>query len=151
VLSHRSAGELRAIARAGPAIVITAPRSRGSRAEITVHRSRRLDRGERSVIDPIPITSLPRTIVDLAEVLDERRLCDAVHEAEIRRLFDLRAVYEALGRAPGRTGRYRLLRLLSNYADPPFPRSEAERNFLRPCERHGAQTEREALRGRLWG
>jgi very-short-patch-repair endonuclease len=137
VLSHRSAGDLWAIARAGPAIEITAPRSRGSRPEITVHRSRRLDRADRSVIDAIPVTSLARTIVDLADVLDERRLGDAVQQAEVRRLFDLGAVYEALERVPGRAGRHRLLRLLSSYAEPPFTRSEAERNFLRLCERHG--------------
>lgn len=137
VLSHRSAGELWGIAREGSSVEITAPRSRGPRCDMTVHRSRQLAHAERSVIDAIPVTSLARTLLDLADVLDEGRLAKAVHEAEVRRLFDLDAVLRSLDRVPGRAGRHRLRRVLSDYGDgPALTRSEAERMFLELCARH---------------
>jgi hypothetical protein len=39
--------------------------------------------------------------------MSERRLGDAVNEAEVRRLFDLGSVEAALARLPGRSGRHR--------------------------------------------
>ena len=137
VLSHRSAGALWGICREERTIEVTGPLGARPRAGMLVYRSRRLDPADWTVVDGIPVASLARTIVDLAEVLDERRLADAVHEAEIRRAFDLGPVREALGRVPGRAGRHRLLRVLSDYEERPFTRTEAERRFLRLCEEHG--------------
>jgi hypothetical protein len=42
-----------------------------------------------------------RTLVDLADVVSERRLGDAVNEAQVRRLFDLGSVEATLARLPG--------------------------------------------------
>jgi hypothetical protein len=78
-----------------------------------------------------------RTLVDLADVVSERRLGDAVNEAELRRLFDLDSVEAALARLPGRRGRHRLRRVLAAYSpDPGFTRSRAGRLFLRLCADH---------------
>jgi very-short-patch-repair endonuclease len=75
--------------------------------------------------------------VDLAEVVSERRLGDAVNEAEVRRLFDLGSVEATLARLPRRRGRHRLRRVLAAYSsDPSFTRSRAERLFLRLCAAH---------------
>lgn len=137
VLSHRSAAALWGMLRSAPGTEVTAPRSGGRRPGMTIHRSRRLHPDDRAVVDAVPVTSVARTIVDLAEVLDERRLAQAVHEAEVLRSFDLRAVGEALSRVPGRTGRHRLGRVLAGYGHEPFTRSEAERRFLALCRRHG--------------
>jgi len=102
---------------------------------VVVHRSRRLDPHDRALVDAVPVTSVARTLVDLADVLDEKRLADAVHEAEVLRLFDLKAVTEAQARVPGRRGRHRLNRVLAGYGDgPALTRSEAERRFLHLCE-----------------
>jgi hypothetical protein len=50
-----------------------------------------------------------------------------VHQAEILRVFDLRAVEEALARVRGRIGRHRLARVLAAHQpEPHFLRSEAE-------------------------
>jgi hypothetical protein len=93
--SHRAAGRLWGLLR-------------GPRAGITVHRSRHIDPEDRAVIDGIPVTSLARTIVDLADVLTERELAEVVHESEVLRLFDLGAIERVLDRLPGRKGRHKL-------------------------------------------
>jgi very-short-patch-repair endonuclease len=77
------------------------------------------------------------TLVDLADVLSEERLAKAVHEAEVQRVFDLRAVEAVVDRLPGRKGRHKLSRVLAAYRpEPHFLRSEAERRFKRLCEDH---------------
>ena len=116
---------------------MTAPRSRRGRAGLTAHTSRRLHPDDRDVVDGIPVTSVARTLVDLAESPDERRLARAVHEAEVQRLFDLRAVEAASARLPGRAGTHRLRRVITAYKPEPFTRSEAERRFLALCREHG--------------
>jgi very-short-patch-repair endonuclease len=138
LLSHRAAGALWGLLRPTQPIDVTAPRPRTKQAGIVVHRSRRLDEEDRALRDGIPVTSLARTIVDLADVLPERRLADAVHEAEVLRLFDLEAIERALARVPGRNGRHRLRRVLAAYNDvQPFTRNRAERLVLRMCKEHG--------------
>jgi very-short-patch-repair endonuclease len=139
LLSHRSAGRLWGIVRASTARTeVTAPRSRGPRQGIVVHRSRAIGEDDRAWIDAIPVTSLARTVVDLADVLVEPRLFDAVNEAEVQGLFDLQAVEAALGRVPGRSGRHRLGRVLAAYKpEVGISRSEAQRIVTELCERHG--------------
>jgi very-short-patch-repair endonuclease len=138
LLSHRSAAALWGLLRSVPRrIEVTAPRSRGSRAGFVVHSSRRLHPDDRELVDAIPVTSVARTLVDLAEVLAEPRLADAVHEAEVKRLFDLRALEAALARLPGRAGGPRLRRVLAAYERRPFTRSEAERRLLALCRNQG--------------
>jgi very-short-patch-repair endonuclease len=89
---------------------------------------------DRAEVNGIPVTSVARTLVDLADVLDDRRLANAVHESEVLRLFDLHAVERAQARVPGRAGRHRLVRVLAAYGDgPPLTRSEAERRFMEIC------------------
>lgn len=135
--SHRAAGALWGILRGAPSIEVTVPRSRTARDGILVHRSRRLDDEDRAVIDGIPVTSLARTLVDLADVLPEKRLADAVNESEVLRLFDLRKLERALARVPGRRGRHKLRRVLAAYQDvQPFTRSRAERLVFRMCVDH---------------
>jgi very-short-patch-repair endonuclease len=134
--SHRMAGSIWGFVRSATRYEVTAPRSRRSRGGVVVHRSRRLDAADRAVVDAVPVTSVARTLVDLADVLSEKRLADAVHEAEVLRLFDLRRVELALAHAPGRPGRGRLVRVLAAYREPPMTRSEAERRFLRLCDHH---------------
>jgi very-short-patch-repair endonuclease len=137
LLSHRSAGALWGLLRSAPEIEVTTERSRETRSGFTVHRSRRIDPQDRSERDGVPVTSVARTLVDLADVLSERRIADAFHEAEVQRLFDLQAVHETIERLPGRRGRHKLRRTLSAYDGlNPHTRSEAERRFLKICEEH---------------
>lgn len=138
LLSHRSAAELWGLGPSPRRIEVTAPRSRRGRAGIVVHRSRSVQAPDVAVEDGIPITSVARTLIDLADVLPERRLADAVHEAEVRRLFDLTSVEAALGRLAGRRRHAHLRRVLAAYSPGAgLTRSEAERRFLELCASGG--------------
>ncbi len=126
VLSHTTAGALWGVTKFVSAIEVTTPRSLRPRAGIVLHRTRRLDPVDRATIDGLPVTSLHRTLVDLAESLAEPRVAKAVHESEVRRLFDLRELEDAQNRVPGRSGRHRLRRVCADYRPPPITRSDAE-------------------------
>lgn len=141
VLSHRSAALRWGLLRHAPLFEVTVPGRRIRRTGMTVRGSASIAPEDRAVVDAIPVTSAARTLVDLAEVLTERRLTDVVHEAEVQRILDLRRIEQALGRVPGRPGRHRLRRALAAYdGGPPMTRSEAERRFLRLCEAHSIAT-----------
>ena len=100
-------------------------------------------RSDREIRDAIPTTTAARTLIDLADVLNERRLADAFHQAEVLRILDLGAIGEALGRVPGRSGRHRLARVIAAYdPNPPLLRSAAERHFLQLVQAHGLPTPR---------
>jgi very-short-patch-repair endonuclease len=136
--SHRAAGKLWVILRGSQPIEVTAPRSREPKKGFTLHRSRLIHPEDRALIDNIPVTSVARTLVDLADVLTEERLAAAVNEAELRQLFDLKAVERVLARLPGRKGRHKLGRVLAAYRHvQPFFRSRNERFVHDLCEQHG--------------
>jgi very-short-patch-repair endonuclease len=83
VVSHRSAAELREIgSRWRGAIEVTCA-SKRERPGIEVHRSRTLAEGARTRYRNVPITTVPRTVVDLAEVLRDIPLARAVNEARV--------------------------------------------------------------------
>jgi very-short-patch-repair endonuclease len=142
LLSHRAAGRAQQILKgSGGPIEVTALRGCKPKPGIVVHRTRLIHRDDRAIVDGIPVTSVARTLIDLADVLSERRLAAAVNEAEVRRVFDLAAIEETLSRLPGRRGQYRLRRVLAAYSEAPgYSTSEAERRFLRLCADHGLPT-----------
>jgi hypothetical protein len=114
------------------------PTPRRLRPGVKLHRSRLIHPEDRDLVRGIPVTSVARTLVDLAEDPNEERLVKAIHEAEVQRVFDLKAVERVHERLPGRTGRHRLQRVLAAYQPHAgFTRSRAERRFLDLCERHG--------------
>jgi len=138
LLSHRAAGAAQGLLRSSPQFDVTVPSPRKRKRRLVIHRSRLIHPEDRSTVRGIPVTSVARTLVDLADVLSEERLAKAVHQAEIQRVFDLMPIDRALARLPGRTGRHRLRRVLAAYRpDPHFTRSQAERRFLALCDRHG--------------
>ena len=66
-----------------------------------MHRSP-LRRDEISRCKGIPVTTVPRLLIDLADELTAHQLANVIHEAAFRRLFNLEATREALARAHGR-------------------------------------------------
>ena len=83
LLSHRSAADLWGIRRtSSPRIEVTAPRGRKGPAGITVHRSRVVHFDDRTAVDAIAVTSVARTLADLADVLSLPALERAINEAE---------------------------------------------------------------------
>jgi len=118
-------------------IEVTAPRGCKPKPGMTIHRSRLIHPDDRAKRDGIPTTSVARTLVDLADVLNDRQLTRAVRQAELLNVLDVRTIDEALERLPGRKGRHRLKRVLAAHRpEPRLLRSEAERKLKQLCERH---------------
>jgi very-short-patch-repair endonuclease/predicted transcriptional regulator of viral defense system len=104
VLSHRSAGELWGIVpRSSRVIEATRRTNARSRLHIVTHQSSLLD-DERTVVDGIPVTTVPRTILDLAAVVSRRQLERALNEVEVRGLTDRLSIPDLLARHPRRRG-----------------------------------------------
>ena len=86
VLSHRSAAALwgvRQTSRSG--VEVTARRRVRKRRGIESHRGN-LPTDEVTLADGLPVTTVSRTLLDLASVLPREEVKRAVHEAEIRHL-----------------------------------------------------------------
>jgi hypothetical protein len=139
LLSHRAAGaRLGLLKRAGRLIDVTGPRGCKPKPGLAVHTTRAVHLDDRNEVDGIPITSVARTIVDLADVLEDRRLIAVVNEAELLRLFDLRAIEATMERLPGRRGAPRLRQVLADYTDAPgYSTGAAERLLLCLCTDFG--------------
>jgi hypothetical protein len=140
VLSHQPAADLLALRRSSsPIIHVTVPgRTRRGPEGIRVHRVRRLHPDDVAEWEGIPVTSVPRTLLDLAEVVDMRQLIRAIEQAERLRLFDLRATEELIVRSHGRRGIKPLRKALTEMdGEPPTVRSDWERDFLDFCADFG--------------
>jgi very-short-patch-repair endonuclease len=136
VLSHRSAGAHRGIAPYnGRWIDVTARTQRRSRGRIKVHRGR-LDARDRTMEDNIPVTTVARTVLDLAAVVDLRRVERALERAEKLELFDLREIEATCERAPGHHGLKTLRKALALYMPDNRTRSELERDLIDLCRDH---------------
>ena len=135
VLSHRSAATLwRFLDAAGPRIDVTMP-TRGGRSirRINRHRVRHLPPEDTNRLDEIPVTTVARTLFDLAEVVPSSVLEGAFEAAERAELLDMTAVRPTMERNPGRRAHKRLRSLLPDLAPPEPTRSELERLFHRLC------------------
>jgi hypothetical protein len=108
-----------------------------ARAGVAVHSGALIADRDRATRDGIPCTSLARTLLDLAAVVDGSALARAVDRAEELRAFDLAAVEEVLSRCRGRQGTGPLRRVLVDYAGPVVTRSGAEDRFLEILDRAG--------------
>lgn len=136
-VSHRSAAALWSIRSTAQARTdVTVPTSRRGRLGIRFHETRLAD-DERTVLDRIPVTTPARTLLDLASVLDRRRLARAVNEAEVQRIFDGRALAALLDRYPRRHGAPALRAALAEL-DPgaSMAESELEHRFRELIDNH---------------
>jgi very-short-patch-repair endonuclease len=98
--------------------MVTVPRTAGhSRKGITVHRIRSLTATDITRVRGIPCTTVPRTLLDLADVLDRQKLERAIAQAEVMGVFDLNALNDVLDRGSGRRGSVRLRTILDEYEE----------------------------------
>jgi very-short-patch-repair endonuclease len=103
VLSHRSAAALWEIRRDRRMISeVLAPRGRRPKGPVLARSYRCLDPRDVTVVRGIPVTTVARTLVDLADVLTAHQLVKVIDEADYLGLFDLIETYEAMQRANGR-------------------------------------------------
>jgi very-short-patch-repair endonuclease len=150
VLSHRAAAERWAMMpRQRGAIDVTTRRSVAGHRGITIHRVRHLHRHDWLVMDGLPLTTPERTLLDLAEVLTERRLRRAAQEAARMRRFNARATRELLDRSPGRRGHRPLTALLRDAVIEPRSRNHLEDRFLELVKE--AKVEKPEVNAKLLG
>jgi very-short-patch-repair endonuclease len=137
VLSHRSAAALWDLPSPSLKFVeVTTPVTRSPGTGILAHESL-LARQEVTQHEGIPVTTVPRTLLDLAAVVSGPVLSRAFREAQVRRSATPGDVAALLDRHPGRRGNMAVRALL---ADARFgtgrTRSELEAaftRFLRHC------------------
>ncbi len=139
LLSYRSAAWLWGLSRQlpHPFDVTAASAHRQAPSGVRVHRARHLLEPDRGLIDNVPLTSLPRTLLDYASAVRFEQLQRAIERAEELELFDLVAADELLNRTAGHPGHRRLQRALELYRPAPFTRSGIERYFLELVEGAG--------------
>jgi very-short-patch-repair endonuclease len=136
VLSHWAAAAHWGIASAGARpIDVTTPRGQHQRRGIRFHRSK-LPADEVTTRERIPITTVPRTLFDMAASLDVGRLERAIKEAEIKQLWDELSLVDLLHRHPRRPGtRNARAALERRWAGATLTKSDLEDLFLRFAER----------------
>ena len=88
-------------------------------------------------MDGIPVTTVARTLLDLADVLDLQALRRAITEAEYRNLFDLTALIAVVESNPGS----RTTKLMTAATEGRLhrTRSPLEDRFLRFVDRYGVE------------
>jgi predicted transcriptional regulator of viral defense system len=105
VLSHRSAAahwELLATSQAR--IDVTAVRSRHPVPGVRLHTTRSLDAQDRTTHQGIPITTVHRTLLDLAATTRADQLENALAQAMHLQLYDQRAIDDVIARSNGHRG-----------------------------------------------
>jgi very-short-patch-repair endonuclease len=142
VASHRSAAELWQLpGRDDEFTEITCPRWRRARHDgLLVHESLVLDDIDTTVRERIPVTTVPRTLFDLAGVVGPTTADIAVATALRRQLTTLVELEEVFTRlaSRGRAGSTQFRAVLELHrATPAQTESEAEHLILRLIAKHG--------------
>jgi hypothetical protein len=108
------------------------------RAAIKVHRPRLLHPDDRGVCDGIPVTSVPRTLVDLAPFAHKDILARAWDEGARLGLFTFDEMAALRARSRGRRGLAKIDLLIAERRPlPPVTRSDLEIMFLEFCRYYG--------------
>jgi predicted transcriptional regulator of viral defense system len=138
VLSHESAAWLWGFVARPPARVeVTVPSRGHRRGGIHTHHAVSLTPGDRGELEWIPVTSAPRTLLDLAASGPAKRLERAVERAQRLGRLDLIDIDAMLRRRAGSAGATRLLEALDLYRDPAFSRARSELLFLELVKKAG--------------
>jgi very-short-patch-repair endonuclease len=138
VLSHWSAAALWGIRPNSRSIIdVTNPHKSRSWAEIKRHHSA-LPADEATAADGIPVTTVPRTILDLAATEPVETVASMLKEAEYRRLYDPLSLWDLVDRYPGRRGVRRARLALARLKEEPpgRRRSRLEERFGPFLRRH---------------
>lgn len=131
LLSHYSAGWLWGIAKVDPRpFHVTTVVWRRPRSSLRLHQSSALSGQDRTLREGIPVTALPRTLLDLAATVRFDWFEKMVERSEELGLFDLRPVEDLLSRTRGHPGNARLRKAIALYKPPGFTRSGLERRWL---------------------
>jgi very-short-patch-repair endonuclease len=139
VLSHRSAAaHWNLMATSATRIDVTAARGRRGHEGVRLHRSRSLDAQDTTTHQGIPITTVAKTMLDLAATLPAHRLERALAQAERVGLYDHAALTDVIRRSNGHRGRRALQHAVAQ--DAAFTRSDLEARLLELTRAHGLPT-----------
>jgi very-short-patch-repair endonuclease len=137
VLSHRAAGCLWEFLVPGLGRVeVTVPRGRRARRPGIVCHEADLAADEIDELDGIPVTSVFRTLFDLAGDLELRQFERAWQETAVKRLTDRVPLAVLLDRHPGKRGAAALRRLHLSTKPIPVTVNNFEERFLGLLDRH---------------
>lgn len=142
-LSHRDAAALHGLRPCNRSSieVTTRRRRRADRPGVEVHHSAVLDDTDITTVEGIPVTSVERTLVDLADVVAKDQLAKALREAEYLRVVDVHELRAAMWRTRTRKGpgHAKLTAVLEEHRlkGTQLTRSILEARFLTLCDRHG--------------
>jgi hypothetical protein len=135
VLSGRAAAHLLGLVKGpAPPPEVVAPTERRVQG-VETRRSRPPDERDAMTCRGIPVTTVARTLVDLAAVLDLDSLARACHEAGVRFRTTPRQVETVLARRPNAPGAGKLRRVM--HGDVRVTLSKLERTFLALLEAEG--------------
>lgn len=154
VLSHRSAARLWGVFPYDPRRVeVSRPRAGRTKHRGILLRQARLLPDEVTEVDGIPVTSIFRTIFDLAAVCSKREVERAFHETDVRQLTDRVSLPQLLERHPGRRGAATIRAVLAGRESVGVTRNELEERFVALLDSHRLPRPRLngtlAVRGRL--
>jgi Transcriptional regulator, AbiEi antitoxin len=128
LLAGRAAGHLFELLKGRPSLPEVLTQSQRRPRGVITHRARRSDLDDATEWRGIPVTTIPRTLVDLAGILSEPALARAVHEAEVRHRTGPAEVEAILGRRHNWPGSRTLRRIL--WGEVPVTLSRLEERFL---------------------
>jgi REase_MTES_1575 len=136
VLSHRTAGQLWGLVpRSGAMPEVIRPGKFSGRPGIRAHHAQ-LAADELDVVDGIPVTSVHRTIFDLAAISTRRQVERAMNEAEVRELTDRLSIPDLLERHPGARGAAMLRDLYAEKTPGGRTRNDFEEDFVAFLDAH---------------
>lgn len=130
--------EIRATASSYVDVTVPAGTPLRKRAGIRCHRADLLPQ-DMTIVDGIPVTSVSRTLLDLATVLSESALERAAKQAVVERVFNLREMEDLLSRSKGHRGIRRLRAVLErgDLSAEDQPKSDLEIAFADLCRQAG--------------
>jgi Transcriptional regulator, AbiEi antitoxin/Protein of unknown function (DUF559) len=114
---------------------VTAPASKAGAPGIRLHRTHSLDARDTTTHRGIPITTLAKTLLDLAASNPKNHLEHALGQALRNQVYDHRAITDVLDRHRGLRGTRALREATAD--DPAFTRGELERRFRALCRGAG--------------
>jgi very-short-patch-repair endonuclease len=137
VLSHHSAAALWGLRDYSErAVEVTAPHKSTSSKQIRRHYSL-LPADEVTVEEGIPVTTVPRTIFDLAAIEPEDVVENLLREAEFRELWDRLSLRDLVERYPGKRGVRKVRVALERLEEePPGRRRRGLEERFAPFLRH---------------
>jgi hypothetical protein len=131
VASHLSAGWLWGLLRYRPETQhVTSPSARRAKRSFVVHQAD-LSEADRMMYEGIPVTSVARTVLDLAVGRSARDIRRQMQRGDDFKVFDLREMRALLARSNGHRGQVRVEAALDGFRpENAFTRSGLERRFL---------------------